>query len=273
MAMNNSLSLTFALSALSATVLALHLPPAVAQTLPSLPIQFNPDTLENPGRPGDRRRGGGSRGSCQADIPLTAIAYASSQVVEELGVQSLEQSVGAFTTQAQPTLWFYLPGPLTEGTAAEFIVKDGQDTLLYQGQLVGQTDSSGVISVPMPLDLEPDADYHWFLILDCDEGDRTRVDGWIERRTTGSTLSRALDQANDRSQAALYANSGYLQDALTELAALRIAYPEDEAIAQDWATFLSALDLPDLTAAPLLDCCQVTSIQVPTQRPEVETEP
>lgn len=274
MATNNSLSLALTLSTLSAMVLALLLPPtAVAQTLPSLPIQFNPDMLENPGRPGDRRRGGGSRGGCQADIPLTAIAYASSQAVEELGVQSIDQAVGTLTTQAQPILWFYLPGPLTDDTAAEFIVKDSKDTLLYQGQLVGQTDSGGIINVPMPLDLEPDVDYHWFLVYDCDESDRTQVDGWVERRAPNPTLSRTLDQADDRSQAALYANSGYLQDALTELAALRIANPEDEAIAQDWATFLSALDLPDLTAAPLLDCCQVTSIQAPTQSPEAETEP
>ena len=262
--MNNPRPLitTVALSTLAAAAFSsvLLVPSvAIAQLQPTLPIQFDPGTLENPGRPGDRRRGGGSRGGCQADIPLTAIAYASSQIVEELGVQSVEETVGTLTTQAQPVLWFYLPGPRAESRRAEFIVKDSQDDLLYQGQLVGETDSSGIVSVPMPLTLEPDASYHWALILDCDESDRTWVEGWVERRTADPLLTETLAETNARSRAALYANHGYLQDTLTELAALRIANPEDEAIAQDWATFLSDLDLLDLTAAPLLDCCQVES--------------
>ena len=269
--MNNPrlLMTTVALSTLSAVVFssALLVPSgAIAQLQPTLPIQFDPDTLENPGRPGDRRRGGGSRGGCQADIPLTAIAYASSQVVEELGIQSLEETVGTLTTQAQPVLWFYLPAPLSEGRTAEFIVKGSQDQLLYQGQLVGETDSSGIVSVSMPLALDPDASYHWALILDCDDSDRTWVEGWVERRTADPLLTGTFAEASARNRAALYASHGYLQDTLTELAALHIAQPEDGAIAQDWATFLSDLDLLDLTAAPILDCCQVEST-MPEKKP------
>lgn len=269
--MNNPrpLMTTTALSALSVAALASALlvpSAAIAQLQPTLPIEFNPDTLENPGRPGDRRRGGGSRGGCQADIPLTAIAYASSQIVEELGVQSIEETVGTLTTQAQPVLWFYLPEPLSEGSTTEFIVKDSQEQLLYQGQLVGETNRSGIVRVPMPLNLEPDASYHWALILDCDESDRTWVEGWVERRTADPSLTDTFAETDARNRAALYARQGYLQDTLTELAALRTANPEDEAIAQDWATFLSDLDLPDLTAAPILDCCQVEST-LPAENP------
>ncbi|MEL6814862.1 MAG: DUF928 domain-containing protein, partial [Cyanobacteria bacterium J06598_3] len=140
---------------------------AQAQDLPPIPIQFNPDNLVNPGRPGGRRRGGGSRGSCQTDRPLTAIAYAESTTTEELGVTSTSEKVGALTTQTTPTLLFYIPQPVEESTI-ELIVKNGSNEVLFQGQLAGDTDRSGIVSMPMPISLEPNEPYHWFLTLECD---------------------------------------------------------------------------------------------------------
>ncbi|MGB3294141.1 MAG: DUF928 domain-containing protein [Phormidesmis sp.] len=257
------------LSTLSLAALALRPLSATAQPLPPMPIQFNPDSLTNPGRPGGRRRGGGSRGICQGELPLTAIAYASPHTVEELGITQTVEVVGMLTTQIQPTLWFYLPEPLTDGATTEFVMKDGGDQLLYSGQLTGTTDNSGIVGVPVPISLEPEAAYHWFLTVDCDENERAVIDGWIERQLPDLALSNLLAQANPRNRAALYANAGFLQDALSELAAIRLANLEDEAIAQDWVSFLRALDLPELTVASLLDCCQVGSAPVPETAIEV----
>lgn len=266
-----TLSATVTLSALTAITLSALPPlrPAIAQQLPPLPIQFNPGNLPSPGRPGGRRRGGGSRGSCQAELPLTAIAYADRSTVEELGVTQTVEAVGMLTTQAQPSLWFYLPAPLTDSATTELVIKSA-DQVLYSGQLVGTTDGSGIVSVPMPISLETGTAYHWFLTVDCDENERAVVDGWIERRLPDSALSNLLGQASPRNRAALYANAGFLQDALSELAALRLANSEDAAIAQDWASFLNALDLPELTVAPLLDCCQTGT--APAPEPDIETE-
>ena len=264
----------FILATFSTVVLACFPFPAIAQQLPPLPIQFNPDRLVNPGRPGGRRRGGGSRGDCPSSSPsspsLTAIAYA--RTVSELGIERTDETAGAFTTQAQPTLWFYLPSALSSTTATSFAIKDSRDQLLYEGQLSGDTPSDGIISVPVPIDLTMGTPYHWFLTISCGAGedsDQATVDGWIERQAGDANFNRVIGQADSRNRAALYANYGFLQDATTELAALRLANREDAFLAQDWVDFLAALDLRDLTAAPLLECCGL----VDARSPQPETKP
>ena len=258
----------FIFAATCAIALTIPIHSAVSQQLPSLPIQFNPETIRNPGRPGGRRRGGGSRGECLAnDIPLSAIAYADSQTVSELGVERTEETVGMLTTKARPVLWFYLPSELSDDSRTAFVLKDAQETTVYQGQLLGETDRDGVVGVPLAADLEIGAAYHWFLTLECGDGEQTTVDGWIARRGVDAALKKRFEQVGDRNRAALYANYGFLQDALTEMARLKLARPEDEAIAQDWVNFLNALDLSDLTAARALDCCLVTIQKPSTEAP------
>jgi hypothetical protein len=248
---------------LSITLIATTFPtrPVSAEPLPILPIEFNPDTLANPGRPGGRRRGGGSRGGCSAEPPLTAITYA--RTVSELGIEITEETVGTLTTQAQPTLWFYLPTALSDDIATAFTIKNSDNELLYAGQLSGTTESDGIVGVTVPIDFEVGQTYHWFVAIACGEvdtsgeGEEFVVDGWIERRTIDPQLERRIEQATNRNRAALYADAGFLQDAISELATLRLNNPDDEALAQDWADFLVALDLSDLTTEPLLDCCSV----------------
>ncbi len=259
------------LSTLSIVLLSpeLLLKSAYAETLPTMPIQFNPDTLVNPGRPGGRRRGGGSRGGCQAEIPLTAIAYVDSRTVAELGVTRTEETVGMLTTQAQPTLWFYLPAPLSANTPTEFMIKDGLNRTLFQAQLSGETAQPGIIGVPVSFDLEVGKPYHWFFTVGCDDTEQTTVDGWIQRRTVNPNLSRIFDQGNPHNRAALYASYGFLQDALSELAAMRLAHQdnanEDDASARSWTHFLSTLGLTEIATAPVLDCCALTQ---PTADPQ-----
>ena len=270
----------FIFAPLSTVVLtACFLLPAAAQKLPPLPIQFNPDRLVNLGRPDGRRRGGGSPDDCPSSSSsgpsLTAIAYA--RTLSELGTKRTDETTGALTTQARPTLWFYLPTALSSQTATSFALKDSRDQLLYEGQIAGETNGDGIISVPVPVDLAVGSPYHWSLTVGCGTrdasdqatGGRATVDGWIERQASDSTLNRDLSQADSRNRAALYANYGFLQDATTELAALRLASREDASLAQDWVDFLANLDLRDLTAAPLLECCGL----VDARSPQPETAP
>jgi hypothetical protein len=262
------------LTPLTATLLSITLVtttfptrPVSAEPLPILPIEFNPDILENPGRPGGRRRGGGSRGGCAAEPPLTAITYA--RTVSELGIEIAEETAGTLTTQAQPTLWFYLPTALSESIATTFTIKNSDNELLYASPLSGTTESSGIVGVPVPINFEVGQAYHWFLAVACGEvefsaeGEELVVDGWIERRAIDPQLDDAIEQAAARDRTALYANAGFLQDAISELATLRLNNPDDEALAQAWADFLVALDLSDLTTVPLLDCCSVAETQIP----------
>lgn len=243
--------------------------PAQAQALPPMSIQFNPETLRSPGRPGGRRRGGGSRGECTVgDVPLSAIAYSETKSSQSLGVDIVSESVGSFTTQAQPLLWFYMPRAMSGETGAELIVKNERDELVYRGRLSGSTDGSGIINVPMPIAMEPASAYHWFLALDCGESSSESVDGWVVRQAVDPNSARLLTQAAALNRVALYTNYGYVQDALSELAMLRLADLDNREIAADWVGFLSGLGLEDLTAAPILDCCKLTEIGA--EEPEVK---
>jgi len=251
-----------AFSTMATIVLAAFWPlrPAIAQQLPTLPLQFDPTQLVNPGRPGGRRRGGASRGGCPADSDLTAIAAASRQTVRALDVDIPVETVGSLTSLARPNLLFYLPVPLSERTRTLVVIKSEQGAVLYEGQLSGETDRAGVVSVPLPVDLAPGNRYEWFLTVDCGEGEQTSVNGWIANRAIDPSLQRSLRQATPRNRAALYADAGFLQDTLSELAALRLANPDDEPLAQYWVSLLNLLELSDIAIASLLDCCQLTDI-------------
>lgn len=245
---------------------------ATAQQLPPLPIELNPSELINPGRPGSSRRGSDAKRICQSSgLPLSAITYADTQVVTELGDARTSETVGTLTTLARPSLWFYLPQSLSD-TSAEFVIKDGSDRLLYQGRLAGSANSDGIIAAPLPISLSFNTPYRWTVTVDCDETERTTVSGWIERRSPAPRLANDLGEASSRNRAALYANAGFLQDALTELASLRSLQPNDPVIEREWRHFLTALDLLELANAPILECCEVSSapIEEPTEAPLLE---
>jgi hypothetical protein len=230
---------------------------ATAQRQPSTLAQFSPNRIVNPGRPGGRRRGGGSRGGCPADSVLTALTHGENQSVQALGVTRTEETVGALTLHEQPTLWFYLPIALNSNSAATLTVKNDQGELLYSGNLAGETTTAGIVGVPLEIALSEGQDYEWFLALDCGGGEQDTVNGWIGRRTVDSAMIRTLIQADDRNRATLYGDEGFLQDSLSELATARLNNPQDGAIAQDWTALLTELGLAEVAPAPVLDCCQL----------------
>lgn len=246
-----------AIAPLTITPLATALP-AAAQSLPSLPIQFNPAQINT-------TRTGSTSGECSAgERPPSAIAYTDSQT-----------TASTRTTQAQPTLWFYLPVPLTPETEALFTLKGSLDSPvgapLYEGVLSGQTDSAGIISIPLSISLNVGDLYQWSLTLNCADDETIAMSGWIERRALAPALRSTFEAVGDRNRAALYANYGFLQDAIDELATLRQVNPDSEAIAQDWNAFLSDLNLSELTASSLLNCCQVGS-KPAEENPREESE-
>ena len=241
--------------------------PATTGQLPPLPIEFNPENLINPGRPGGRRRGGASRGECEGEIPLTAVAYAASQSVQELGVSRTDESVGMATTRANPQLWFYMPAAVGK-LPTEFVLKDSQNQVIYQGQLAGSTDTSGVVGVSLPLALRVNDAYQWFLTVDCDDSHRVTVNGWVERRSVNEDIDRTLRQASIQNRASLALSYGFLQDAVTAVATSRQTGSEQGS--QDWAQLMSALGLPELSEATVLPCCELSDA---SQEDPVESLP
>ena len=241
--------------------------PAIAQDLPNLPIQFNSGQTANRGRIGS------ASGECSESNGLVkAIAYTDPQT---------QAPISALTSQAQPTLWFYLPTPIADDSQITLVVKSSLGATLDESSISGQTDSAGIVGIPLTANLTTGDLYEWSLTLYCttSESEHATLDGWtlsgwIERSTIDPALRQTFEAVSDRNRAALYANYGYLQDAAHELATLRQSNPTNEALTQDWSAFLRDLNLTELAAEPILNCCQIASA-APAEEIEKleETEP
>ncbi|MGD1897510.1 MAG: DUF928 domain-containing protein [Phormidesmis sp.] len=239
----------------------------VAQTTasPNEPIQFSPPPLPDRGRPGGRSSGGASRGSCDTpnQLPLTALvpvtpsATANSLSETDLATATTE-SVFSLTSQANPTFWFYVPYTLSE-TPIEFVLQDEQNNTLYQTRFTGNSES-GIVSIALPEEatqLETNTLYHWYFMAFCDDNNPAFVEGWTERTSLEPALSAELEQyrSDPRAQAALYAQNGIWQEAITLLGQQYYAERENANTLEDWNNLLESAALGDFGQQPLTDCC------------------
>ena len=77
------------------------------------------------------------------------------------------------------------------------------------------------------------------------------VEGWIQRTQLDRNLSNQIDRATPTEKVALYAGNGLWHDALTTLANLQVAKPQDPELIQDWQNLLNAIGLRELANRPL----------------------
>ncbi|HEY9628466.1 MAG TPA: DUF928 domain-containing protein [Coleofasciculaceae cyanobacterium] len=199
-------------------------------------IKFEPPALGN--APGGRSRGGASRGEClPATLPLTAI------------VPTIDGSVGGLTTADHPTLWFYVPYTLTSDRPAEFVLLDDQNKYVYQTTVVnGTREATGIVRVTLPttVTLEKDKLYQWVFMVNCEMDNPIFTRGSIRKVTLDPAIASPLKQSTELEKTRIYAENGIWFDALTTLAELKIARPEDAAIAAEWQSLLESVDLADV---------------------------
>ena len=94
----------------------------------------------------------------------------------------------------------------------------------------------------------------------CDRSRRSQdlvISGSIIRLQPDEKLLRDLASSDIRERANIYALSGSLTDALTNLAQLRRERPNDPDIKTDWQDLLRSVDLGRITEAPLIECCKI----------------
>lgn len=195
------------------------------------------------GLPG-RREGGGTRGICITSQPnLTAL---------------IPKTNFGLTTQAHPTLFWYVP--TTAATLIEFELRNEQNEIIFTDQMP-TPETAGIIPVHLPRSeqttLEPGKLYHWYFTLVCDPQDRSGdviTEGWIERSLPDADMTRQLEAATAEERALLYAKAGIWYDALSTLADLQVAQPDQPAPAS-WSDLLSEADLQTLTDKPLIPYC------------------
>jgi len=224
-------------------------PNSPAEALPQSQIVFNAPPPPNQGTPSGRAQGGASRGPCQDYEDLAAL------------VPTIEGIVWGKTTQAAPSLWFYLPHPLTAETPIEFALQDAADNYVYQTSLTAPETSPGLIRFqvePEAQPLQPDQLYTWTLIVYCDPAQPTRsvfVTGTLQQAPPDSALQAQLATAGALEQAQLYAANGIWHDALNILAEQYQVQPSDGQIATIWTDLLQQAGLEHLTAKPFSPCC------------------
>lgn len=208
----------------------------------SLPSRAQEYTPSGRGMPG-RREGGGTRGGCLAQQPtLTA----------------LMPSTNSGTTLAeQPTFFWYVPE--NTAAAAEFVLLNAENQPIYQVTLPISS-QAGILSLTLPADrsspsLTLNQPYRWYFSLICDPLDRSAdsfTSGWIERIQPTPALTQALSTATPDQKPALYAEAGLWYDALTSIATLRQADPQNPDLITQWQTLLNSVDLTSIVDQPLL---------------------
>lgn len=179
-----------------------------------------------------------------------------------IGLTALIPSSNIGVTLAEyPTFFFYVPDVNLEGVEGEFILRNQDEQEIYKENVTLHAGDSivRVELAPSPdlPPLEAGKSYYWVFSLLLDKVDRsnnTDVAGWIKRVEPDSTIKTQLFAAADKAQPAIYASNGIWYEALTSLAKLRCASPNDTTILSNWTSLLQQVELPEIAKKPLAQC-------------------
>ncbi|MEM9213542.1 MAG: DUF928 domain-containing protein [Cyanobacteria bacterium P01_F01_bin.150] len=150
--------------------------------------------------------GGGSRSgsACNSQEPLLAFVP---------GNHVLK------TTEAQTTLWFYLPDSDIL-TNAELIVYDETNAVVIDTSF-SVAERSGLLGVNLNLMVEKgkldlEKNYRWFFSLICpdDRAADLSVDGWVQTTSLSSSFTDAINSVSPVEQANLYIQEGLWSEAV-----------------------------------------------------------
>ncbi|MBH8571886.1 DUF928 domain-containing protein [Nostocaceae cyanobacterium CENA369] len=202
--------------------------------------------------PGGRVRGGARRGTCSlANSTLTALAPFTEDVSQQV------TNVWGLTTQANPTLWFYVPYANNSAYKTKFVLQDQQNNPIYQ-KAIALPERPGVIGISLPTNapqLAVDKQYRWFLNISCNQKQPSPpiyVEGVIKRVNLKQAITKQFKTATLLEQSTIYAQNGIWHDALTTLAQLRQKNPQDKALEVEWKNLLASIRLDDVASQPIL---------------------
>jgi hypothetical protein len=221
-------------------------------------------------RPSMSREGGISRGadataSCAGE-PVTVTSLLPKTNVAQLAAAEKAEIEIEKTVAERPT--FFIHVSQTSAQEAEFILKkkigednNGQpvyDEDKFVDQTVALPKNPGIVSISLPADaaaLEVGSSYYWTFQVICEPTDRTKdvtVDGAVQRIELDSSLANKLQQAEPRDRPGIYAEAEIWTDALSTLADLRKANPNDQQLQDDWNNLLSSVGLDKVAQATVI---------------------
>ncbi|MGF1675310.1 MAG: DUF928 domain-containing protein [Rivularia sp. (in: cyanobacteria)] len=217
----------------------------VSKNAPKIPIQLNnnQESGSNRGRP-TKRRGMGSRNDCHVtNIPLTALIP--------------ENEVGK-VMEANPTFWLFIPYQASKiPINGEFVLQDEAHNNVYQTDLsIDQGEGIYSISLPLEKSLKTDKTYQWYFKLYCKPDKSSNpiyVRGWVERVAIEPLQQKQLIATYSPEQRfAFYVQNDIWYSALTELAQLKKANPDNRILAKYWLQLLNNIGLKELSNKPII---------------------
>ena len=236
------------------------------------PVAAVPVTFSPPPPPPDRgaagdRGGAASRGCGVSNQSAIALVPVYKQTLKQGQTEAVSVTkVWGLTTEEYPTFWFFVPYKKSTINSIEFVLKDESSKLsptLYR-TIVTIPETPGIISIPLSAttpSLQVDKMYHWFFKMKiiCNPqqpAQREYAEGWVQRVNLNPKLVDSPAQETPQQRVRLYAENGIWYDALTTLAELRLAKPQDPTLAVEWMNLLKSVDLENLAKQPLIKCCQ-----------------
>lgn len=207
--------------------------------------QYQPPNRGAPGRTQDA----GSRPLCpKVEKPFTALSPSTNW---------------GETLEAHPTFWLYIP----ENThSVRLILRDEPTQSELYRTTFPLTAQKGIGRFSLPTEAPPlDVDrlYNWQfdLICDAENSSRFRVGGIVVRREPSEGLKNQIQSAPLSDRVNVLAAEGLWFDAVTALAQLRLASPQETTLQAGWENLLHHADvgLNQFSEDTLLSCCKEAS--------------
>jgi hypothetical protein len=200
-----------------------------------------PDT----GSPEEDFAAGGTR---DGRLRNTVCGKDTQNIVYLLGNKNRE-----FTASAYPSFWFHIPQNINKINKMQFIVTELATGKKIYDRVLPKPQKPGIIGVNLPQSpkyaLSSKTNYTWSLHVDC-AGTQQDVEialtGWLSRLPSNSKLQNQLAHTSELEKYKVYLQHNLLYDALTDLAELRIAKPNNPNIEIAWTDLLSKLGWQDI---------------------------
>ena len=160
------------------------------------------------------------------------------------------------TVSPSPNLWFYVPDTPEEAVKGYFVLQDEEGNDVIDEIEFDFPNQAGYISISLPSEfaLEVGAEYQWAFELECSPSEPTiYVEGWIKRIPLELGLQAQLTATNSEHYK-IYTENYIWFDAIDNLAAQRLADPNNPALIEAWNSLLSqgGGNLDNLPEQPIL---------------------
>lgn len=182
------------------------------------------------------RIGGGTRGTGKDNFVLSVLAP------DHTG----------FSSQAQPTLYWYASGPSTTKLEVTVIADTAERPLLTQNLKVTRGGVQSFDLAKHGITLKPDTEYEWFVSAIPDAAQRSKditSGGTIRRVAPDPAIQARIAAAGERQAPLIYAEAGLWYDAIDALSRLIERNPGDSELQAQRAALLKQVGLPTIASA------------------------